>query len=142
MGYFLLSLIPVKSVIKNMIKRTNISSSLLLSILHLLCNPAPSLKSFDPFTRPVNYTSQFTCLDSENKWNYCYFCIKHCAVNPNVRPLFMSRFEGFVLSLCMAPPVVTNLQHNSGMKRQIVSITLVQVTEGEKKKKLLHSTHS
>lgn len=66
-GYFAESLIPFKSVIKNMIQRTNTSPSPLLSILH----HTPSLKSFYPFAsyanRPVNYTRQFTCLDSENK---------------------------------------------------------------------------
>lgn len=129
-----------------MIKRTNISSSLLLSLLHSLCSPSASLKSFHPFTssenRPANYISQFTCLDSENKWNYCYFCIKHCAVNPKVRPLFMSGFEVFMLSLCMAPPVVTKLQHNCGMKRQIVLITVwCELLEKKKKTSTQMNTH-
>lgn len=101
LGYFMLVLIPVKSVIKNMIKRTNISSSLLLSAPQSLCNPSVSLKSFHPFTSsencPANYTSQFTCLDSENKCNYCYFCIKHGGVNPKVRPaVCVGRLRVFV----------------------------------------------
>lgn len=98
-SYLTVSLILIKSEIKTMIQRTNISSSHLFSLLHLLCNPNPSLKSFYPFTSsvnsPVNYTRQFTCLDSENKWNYCYFCIKRCAVNPKEGPLFVSGLEGF-----------------------------------------------
>lgn len=103
LGSFTVS--PIKSVIKNMIRWTNISSSLLFSTLHLLCNPTPSLKSFYRFTssanRPVNYTRQFTCLDSENKWNYCYFCIKRCAVNPKEGPLFMSGLAGFSYSVLL-----------------------------------------
>lgn len=99
LSYFTVSLIPIKYIIKNMIQRTNVSSSFLFCILYLIWNPTPSLKSFYPFTssanRLVNYTRQFTCLDSENKWNYCYFCIKRSAVNPKEGPLFVSGLEGF-----------------------------------------------
>lgn len=132
LGYFAVSLIPIKSVIKNMIQRTNNPSSL----LHLPCNPTPSLKSFYPFTssanRPVNYTRQFTCLDSENKWNYCYFCIKRCAVNPKRRTTICVRVGGLLMqSLATTPPVVTNLQQKCGMKQEktnCVDNSLVQVT--------------